>query len=320
MRRILCTFLMLVLFSMPGLAVAQDDEQAQGGFYGDIILGGGLVTGKPSQLEVTDDNEIIDGLDERAESMSEAFPFIMAEVGYRFADTGTEISVGNQLGQTGEVALSVRQSLQDWGDLGITLGYACEEVWENPYLVGVKRDDTKEITTSLGLTYENILGSGALLSIGSARIEVDDDLIGAIETDLDRDGEALKIGAGYVFTLNEKNILTPRIDYIDDNRDGDSHSSKNYRMSLNHTLSLGKLIFISNFSFGMSDFEKEHPIFNRTRDEKTYDVFEYVTYAEPFGWNGFSLNGLIAYSYVDSDIRFFESDLLVVGLGIGYNF
>lgn len=320
MKQIICISFLLVLFSVPALAVAQDDEQAQSGFYGDILLGGGLVTGKPSQLEVTDDNEIIDGLDERSESYSEAIPFVMAEIGYRFAKTGTEISLGNQLGRTGEFAVSIKQSLNDWGALGITLGYGCEEVWENPYLVGVKRDDTEIITKSLTFNYENILGTGAQMSISSAKIKVDDDLIGAIEPDLGRDGEALTIGAGYVFVINEKNTLTPRIEYIEDDRDGDSHSSKNYRLSLNHTLSLGKFTFMSNFAYAKADFEKDHPIFNRTRDENGYELFEYITYADPFGWRGFSLNGLIAYSHVDANIRFFESDTLVVGLGIGYRF
>jgi hypothetical protein len=35
---------------------------------------------------------------------------------------------------------------------------------------------------------------------------------------------------------------------------------------------------------------------------------------EPFGWRGFSFNGLISYNRADSNIRFFGSDVLVVGL------
>ena len=320
MKRIGCLCLMLVVLIVPVQVEAQQDEPERGGFFGNIILGGGLASGKPSQLEVTDDNEIINGLDERVENYSEAIPFIMAEIGYAIVSTGTEISLGNKSGRTDLLALAVNQSLDDLGSLRIILSHGYNDVWKDPFLVGVKRDDTKEITTSIEVDYETILGTGAQLSISSAQIKIDDDQIGIREPDLKRDGSAITFGAGYVIAFNENNVIIPSIGFVMDERDGKSNSSEGYRLELEHVLGLGKFTFVTNLAFSETEFDKIHPIFNLTREEKGYELSEFITYVEPFGLRGFSINGLIAYSHVDANIRFFESDVLVVALGVGYSF
>ena len=320
MKRIGCLCLLLIVLIVPVQVEAQQDEPERGGFFGNIILGGGLASGKPSQLEVTDDNEIINRLDERVESYSEAIPVIMAEIGYAIVSTGTEISLGNKSGRTDLLALAVNQSLDDLGSLRIILSHGYNEVWKDPFLVGVKRDDTKEITTSLEVDYETILGTGAQLSVSSAQIKIDDDQIGIREPDLKRDGSAITFGAGYVIAFNENNVIIPSIGFVVDERDGKSNSSEGYRLELEHVLGLGKFTFVTNLAFSETEFDKIHPIFNLTREEKGYELSEFITYVEPFGLRGFSINGLIAYSHVDANIRFFESDVLVVALGVGYSF
>ena len=320
MKKMGCLCLLFMVLIFPVQVPAQEDEPERGGFFGNIILGGGLASGKPSQLEVTDDNEIINGLDERVENYSEAIPVIMAKIGYAIASTGTEISLGNKSGRTDLLELAVNQSLDDLGSLRIILSHGYNEVWKDPFLVGVKRDDTKETTTSLGLTYESILGTGAQLSVSSAQIKIDDDQIRIREPDLKRDGSAITFGAGYVIAFNKKNVIIPSIGFVVDERDGKSNSSEGYRLELKHVLGLGKFTFVTNLAFSETEFDKNHPIFNRTRKEKGYELSDFITYVEPFGLRGFSINGLIAYSHVDANIRFFESDILVVGLGVGYSF
>ncbi|OEU65030.1 MAG: hypothetical protein BA867_04700, partial [Desulfobacterales bacterium S5133MH16] len=309
MKRIGCLCLLLIVLIVPVQVEAQQDEPERGGFFGNIILGGGLAAGRPSQLEVTDDNEIINGLDERVEHYSEAIPVIMAEIGYAIVSTGTEISLGNKSGRTDLLALAVNQSLDDLGSLRIILSHGYNEVWKDPFLVGVKRDDTKEITTSIEVDYETILGTGAQLSVSSAQIKIDDDQIGIREPDLKRDGSAITFGAGYVIAFNENNVIIPSIGFVVDERDGKSNSSEGYRLELEHVLGLGKFTFVTNLAFSETEFDKIHPIFNRTRKEKGYELSDFITYVEPFGLRGFSINGLIAYSHVDANIRFFESDI-----------
>ncbi|MBC2717141.1 MAG: DUF2860 family protein [Desulfobacteraceae bacterium] len=320
MKQIGCLCLLLVVLIVPVQVAAQEDEPERGEFFGNIMLGGGLAAGRPSPLEVTDDNEIINGLDERAEHYSEAIPVIMAEIGYAIVSTGTEISLGNKSGRTDLLALAVNQSLDDIGALRIILSHGYNDVWKDPFLVGVKRDETKEITSSFEFDYETILGTGAQLSINGAQIKIDDDQIGIREPDLKRDGTALTFGAGYVIAFNEKNVIIPSIGFVVDERDGKSNSSKGYRLELEHVLGLGKFTFVTNLAFSETEFDKIHPIFNRTRKEKGYELSDFITYIEPFGLRGFSINGLIAYSHVDANIRFFESDVLVIGLGVGYSF
>jgi len=54
--------------------------------------------------------------------------------------------------------------------------------------------------------------------------------------------------------------------------------------------------------------------------KRLYEVSEFITYAEPFGFKRFSINGLVACSHVDTNIRFFEGYAVVVGLGVDYSF
>lgn len=319
MKQIGCICMLFVLIGS-GQVAAQENDPKNGGFFGNILLGGGMAAGRPSKLYAVEGNEVITSLDGPAEHYSEAIPFIMAELGYVIESTGTQISLGTQSGRAGLLALAVNQSLDRFGSLGVILSYGCDEVWQDPYLVGVKRVETDETTTGLEFIYENIFDTGARLSISGTQIEIDDDQIGIREPDLNRDGTALSVGAGYVAALNEKNIIIPSIDFVVDDRDGKSNSSKGYRLSLEHLFSIAKFTFKTNLAFVEAEFDEIHPIFNQTREEKGYELSEFITYAEPFGWRRFSLNGLIAYSQMDTNISFFESDVLVVGLGVGYRF
>ncbi len=320
MKKTSYIFLLLIVLIVPVQVAAQEDKQERGGFFGNSILGGGQAAGRPSPLEVTDDNEIINGLDEPAKYNAEAVSFIMAEIGYAIASTGTEISLGTMSSRTDLLALTINQSLDDLGSLRIILAYGDDEVWKDPFLVGVKRDKTEETITNLELNYENILGTGARLSIGGAKIKTDNDQIGIREPDLKRDGSMVTFGAGYAITFNEYNVIVSSVDFVVDERDGSSNSSESYRLGLEHVLSLRKFTFVTNLAFSETKFEKNHPIFNRVRKEKGYELSEFITYAEPYGLQGFSINGLIAYSHVDANIRFFESYALVAGLGVGYSF
>lgn len=77
---------------IPVLAlVGQTKEKDKHGFFGSILLGGGVAVGKPSELEVTDDIKKISTLYERSDNQKRAIPLILGGLGYGFASTGTRI-------------------------------------------------------------------------------------------------------------------------------------------------------------------------------------------------------------------------------------
>jgi hypothetical protein len=264
------------------------------GFFGNIVVGGGMAAGRPSQLEVTDDNKTLSRLDERADRYSEAIPVIMLDIGYAFKNTGTEISLDTQADFNAAVSLSVNQPLGKLGSLRTVIGYGIEDAWQDPYLVGTQRQETDQTRISLEIDFENILGTGALLSVSGNSIEIEDDLIAVREPDLKREGTTFSMGTGYVFSFGEGHALTPTLDLIVDERDGASNSSFSYQLGMAHTLTLVPVIFETALAYGKTTFDKTHPIFGRTREEKQYGINERITWMEPFGWHAFSFNGLIA--------------------------
>jgi hypothetical protein len=311
----LYTALLVVLLAGP--AIAENDEES--GFFGNLTVGGCYATGRPSQLEVTDDNKVPDNLNHRVETYSEVIPLLMAEIGYA-SSTGTIISVGYGMGDDDSATISISQLLGKPGLVSLGFEAGLYEVWKDPYLVGVERKETYKTTVGLTLDYADIFGTGAILSISGRQISIDDDTIGSRQPDLRRDGSQITAGAGYTIVLADGHAITPHLELISDTRDGESESSSGYRLSLNHSLELGKLIFDTTLCAGETEFDAPHPIFNRTRKEKMFAVTEWATYEELFGYKNFSIHGLVTYGIVDANINFFESNVLIIGMGMGYSF
>jgi opacity protein-like surface antigen len=308
----------LLVVLLAGAAIAENEEES--GFFGNLTIGGGYAAGRPSQLEVTDDNKVLVNLNDRVETYLEAVPVLMAEFGYVFAGTGTAISVGVEGAFDNSAVISISQPLGKPGFLSLGFEYGLVEVWKDPYLVGVERTETDETTAGLTLDYADIFGTGARLSISGSQIGIDDDAIGYRQPELRRDGSRITAGAGYTIVLAQGHAITPNIELTSDTRDGESESSTGYNFTLNHSLTLGKWIFDTTLSAGETEYDAPHPIFNRTREEKMFAVTEWVTYEELFGHKNFSIYGLVTYGIVDANISFFDSNVLIIGMGVGYSF
>lgn len=313
--------ILLVMVLFPVLVLAgQMEEKKKNEFFGSILLGGGVSSGKPSQLEVTDDNKKIGTLHESADRQTSGIPFISGEIGYRFASTGTRISLGNQRSEKSFADLVVVQPFRRIGTIRASFGYGREDVWADPYLTGVNRLETDADSCTFKVEWEEIAGSGFMATLKLTDIDVDQDLIGDRYQDLKRDGQVMAAEIGYAFFIGENQMIIPTFNMEAEDRDGESNSGKKAGISVSHTIELGKWRFVSSLSFDKRKFDKAHPVFHKTREEKKYEISQLVTYSRPFGWKGFFINGLVSYSRVDSNIDFFNQDDLTAGAGLGYEF
>lgn len=312
--------LLMILVFFPTFALAQTDEAEKGGFFGNIVLGGGFSAGRPSQLHVTDDNKSIDSLNEKAVRQERGIPYIMGELGYDIASTGTKISIGNQKGERSMGALALEQSLGGMGLVRATVGYGQEDVWADPYLTKVRREETDETSYNVTLEFEEIAGTGAMASLKLSDIDVDKDMIGERYRDLRRDGQRMGASIGFGIPLGESQVVIPSFEIVIEDRDGESNSGMQYKLELAHLMGLGSWSFATSVALFDMKFDKVHPVFHATRDERGIEVNELITYEEPFGWEGFSIMGLITYTRMDSNIDFFSTDELTAGMGIGYSF
>lgn len=296
---------------------AQAEGAWRSGWFGDIHVGGGVVDSRPSGLEVFDDNERRDRLDEGTD-LSEGFFLIGGEIGYGFQSTGTMVSAGGGMEDPWRVSLG--QRMGDWGLIALSAFYEEQEVWENPYLTGLDRDETDSESFGCGLDWDNVRNTGISIFFRRMEIDVDQDLIGDIAPDLRRDGADTTLGIRYPWNMGAGGVLSGGISYILVDRDGDANSGHGYAAELNHTLEWGRVSFATGLELVATEFDETHPVFNEKREEAMFTVSETVSFAEPFGFKQSYLFGVAGYSETAADIAFFEGDAFILGVGIGYRF
>jgi hypothetical protein len=271
--------MVLIVLSSP--LAAQASGSWRSGWFGDIRLGGGVVGAEPSGLDVYDDNEKRDRLGDDDADVSEGLPLIAGEIGYGFKSTGTMMSAGG--GMEDPWFVSIGQKVGGWGVVSVSGLYEEGEVWENPYLTGVDRDETDAESFGFGLGWDGVMGTGLSVFANRMEVDVDRDRIGEIDPDLRRDGADTTIGIRYPWNLGAGGVLSGGIRYILIDRDGDANSGHGYAAELNHMLEWDRFSFATGLELVAREFDETHPVFNEKREEAEFTISETVSFAEPFG-------------------------------------
>ena len=144
----------------------------KGGVGGFVNLGGGgigiesnLIASLAEGFADTSD-DVVDELDDSPDQETAAIPMVNFELSYTFAESRTQIYVGNLLEDFLTLDLSARAGIrQEVGKLGI-IGAAyvrtsvATEVWSDPYAVGVSRQETEFIAEGVRLNWGRLLNTG----------------------------------------------------------------------------------------------------------------------------------------------------------------
>ncbi|MFP4350963.1 MAG: DUF2860 family protein [Desulfococcaceae bacterium] len=195
-------FFLFIPLSLSGAAQAGDAWKD--GWFGDLQIGGGVISARPSGLEVLDDNERRDRLTEESSRESEGLPLIGGKIGYGFQKTGTMVSAGGGMEDPWHV--SIGRKIGHAGRITLSALYEEEEVWENPYLTGVDRDRTDAESVGYAVNWDNILNTGLSAFAQQMHIDVDQDRIGETEPDLRRDGADTTVGVSYPWNLGRGGV------------------------------------------------------------------------------------------------------------------
>jgi hypothetical protein len=310
----------LIVFFCFGTALLLHDARAdEAGFGGEIFVGGLWQNTRRSQLDASDGNDRIDVLAQNQDRETDTVPHITGELTYTLANQQTSLFL-TELYYNSGVALGVRQGLGDWGHIQIAGTFEAQEVWKDPYLVGVKRSRTDETAVGLSIEYGEIFGTGFLFSSHIAGVDVNEDRIGTREERLRRDGYRHTLATGYRFALGDKGIVIPTVSYMGNELRGDANASDGVALGIDYTWSNGSWSIEAGAAVGRTRFRERHPIFNKSRTATTLDLSLITGYYEPFGLAQISVYSLLAYGRVSENIDFFNSDTVCVGLGLGYHF
>ena len=312
-------FLSLAITAFAGTNPAINNHVSmEGGFHGGLVIGVMGFSGTPSQLAVTDDNEIATSLFKKAKSSSDMTPVILPDLGYTFASTGTDISLGGL--EDGTFNITISQFIESIGIFSVAGTYADYEVWKDPYLVDVKRKKTDVKIPGIELSWAGIFDTGFIVSFSYQSVNVKDDKLAERFKSLKRDGDIFTTNLAMLIPISENSTIQPFSSLSVSDMDGESNSSMAYGGGIEHKLQWENISFETTANIIYSKVDKKHPVYNKTRNETATSVSEMISYDGLFGFDHFSAYLLVTYQLTNSNIDFFDSSSFTSGIGVGYNF
>lgn len=309
----------------------------ESGFSGFINLGLGGLGIKSNVMAETGlglvdlGDDTIDGLNNSPDRQNGVLPVFNFEATYTFADSRTQVYVGNLLEDfvrfDMNAAIGVRQEIGDAGLLGVNLLASSipTEVWKDPFLVGQRRKQTERNSEGFRVQWSDIYGSGLELRYTARDVEIDDERSGLsldlTDTELGllvRDGDHNRFDVRYEYTSEDgRHIVTPGLAYIDHDREGKAVSSDGYGLDLNYMyVYQPRLRFVVNAGYSRLDSDAVHPVYGVKDDTTRLGLALAAFYAQPFGMEGWVLNVSAAAFEDDHEIRFYDTTVRLLTVGM----
>ena len=320
-------------------AGATEQIPEEGGFSGRVNVGASWLRVKSNTIAGSRfgdlSNDRIDSLFDDPDSETAIMPMINGELRYTFGDTRTQVFLGNAMEDWIRFDLSTAFGVRkQWDETGIFEGAFLfspvfpAEVWEDPYATGTKRKETDRTSTGGRLAWSRVMNSNFHLSYSYRDIDIDDELSGAslgalspAERDmLNREGDHHKAEILYVHQLSENQWIAPTFYYNHFGLDGDAMSNDMYSLMLTHTFATEKWRLVTNLSYGFADYDKRNPIYQKTQDADRYGVSTTLFFPNLF--NVENLTGIlgVAYWLEDTNIDFYDSEIIAVTASTMYRF
>ena len=320
-KKIVSSFVGLVLFFVSVPAFSDDTNT----FTGRIGIGF-MVIDSGNNLNPNSSEKRIDNLDSAADRKTTALPMLLPAITWDVGEPdNVKLYFGTEppLDEAGGFVLNFGGTYryQDVGIIDASVFFTpMEETWENPYETGVKREKTSTSKYGLKIALNRIMGTGLRMNVVYMHDDVDDDLIGALMTDMEREGAVYALNVNYSFNLSETLELRPRLSIRKGDYEGDSNSFMKYKADLELRYMTGRLMVVPRIFYSHSDYDKVNPVFNETRENDSYGANVMASYMAPFGAEDWSLQALVGYSKGDSNIDFYDTEGLSLGMFASYHF
>ncbi len=337
------TTVLLVLgaCSVSPLTLAIEPVPETPGWRGFVILGAGY-TDLESNLIAG--NRLVDVGEETIATVSDGperddtfHPLVTGEVNYTFGNRwqaflGTSLEDAVTLDAVAQ--LGVRKDLGDTGIVqgGILFSGVPTEVWEDPYLEGVPRDETDRDSTGLRLQWDRILNSAFELTFSYRDVSIDTERSGegvssvaclaACRDLLRRDGDQYFWDLSYLFRLGEgqSHLLRPKVRYVIDDRDGAAISSDAYQLQLSYIFLGQGYNVATNLVVGSSSFDEANPIFAAKTDTDRVAIDTTLLYRLPTASGRWQALATVLWGDENSDVSFNDASVFQIGVGAMYRF
>lgn len=324
-----------------GSAHAIEPIPTEAGWSGFIIMGVGMIDSKTNMVAGVDRMGIetgdatINSLAAGPDSTSSVFPQVNVNINYTFS-TQTQLFVGNSMENIVQfdtaAILGVRQQFSDRSILELsyvsTPFLAPAQVWQDPYVVGVARQETDRISRGPRIEYDRILGSGFGVRYTQRKTELDDERSGTTQLGLsaaqaallNREGDTKELQASYRFPRAGRNLVGLRLGLLKEDLDGKAMSGDQYEIQLTHVFLGERFTLASNVFVSRQDFDAVNPVFNRTREDDSWGLGFIAFDRKIFNSKNWLGQVTLAYHKQGSNIDFYDASTTIVAVGAQYRF
>ena len=327
----------LILYVRPATAINPIPEES--GFSGFVSigtsamsLGSNMVSGnKFGDVE----NVTLPSIYGKPETVTSIKASINGSLRYTFGSTRTQIYAGTMLEDLirfdFSALLGVRQIVPGMGIVGVSYLFPRipTEVWEDPYIENTKRIETQRTATGVQLSWEWIFGTMFHAKYSYRNNEIENEQSGSdpflgLSPDqislLDRNGKIHKTELAYLYRIGVGHLLNTAFKYKRYDMDGDSRANDQVHVQLTHTKRKEKFIFITNVTCGISEYDKENPIYNKKQEDNHYGLALSVFYMKPFNLDKWSIVTNISTYKKTSNIDFYEGRASLFNISALYRF
>ena len=340
MRSLIVSFMVcgLLFTSIPAFSIEPIPKES--GFSGFLNLGAAYLNVENNMISgnnfVIATENTIDSIFASPESKSSIAPIINGEIRYTFAQTRTQLYFGNQLEDflrfDFATLLGVRQGLPDGSIGGISYVFSGipTKVWADPYVAFARRIETDRTSNGLRLDWDNPFGTKFGAEFTWKKISIDDEFSGVFGglgltpaqiSLLDREGNQYTVEFNYTWEFGGGHYVVPAIAYTKFDLDGDAMANDRYTFQFTYGYKGDKYSVVANGYIGWADYDNISPIYGKRQDDDIYGLALTGFLHQPFGLpKGFSLVGNTGYYRSNSNINFYDAQVIAVGLSLFYRF
>ena len=308
------------------------------GFSGYVNLGVGGISVESNMLASImsgnidiGDKEVGSLNDSPNSSEGGAIPVINFELSYTFAETRTQLHLGNlledYLSMDTTTIAGVRQEVGRAGMVGASYRATTikTEVWQDPYLTDAKRKDTDRTSDGFRVFWQQFMSSGLEIRYTYSEIDIDNELSGqslALTPQqrklLDRQGDIDRFALLYEFSSEDKkHIVEPQLAYIDRDLDGNAMANDGVRASVNYIYQHDdRWRWVVNASYGDYDYKEANPIYDRKDQSNHYGASLSMFYTGAFGLKDWTFNATAGWYEQDNDLDFYDASVGVIAVGM----
>lgn len=314
--------------------MAQSEDVIKGkwqpGFSGNATF---LVGAVESNSQENSGNDTIYSINEKGKKKTDIFffPIAASNLSYTFSNGNQRILLGTNnadiaLGRP-HVEVGYKQYVDDIGTLGVSYipGVVPATTWEDPFLVGEKRQETDQKIHGFRFQYNDILDTHFGLEVSIGQKELDTETSGSqyspeIQEQLNRNGDIYYTELSHLDPLSESLFLRSSASFLRQNLDGDAMSSDTYTAQLAFLKQFKRSTFTLSVKYKYSNFDGIHPLFLSSREDNFIGLFSTYVYKNAFGVKGMGLALGAGYSYNASNLDFYIDESVLLSTGVSYSF